>query len=303
MKLLRVSRQKTKRFIPCGAFLSCAAGECLSKCPNPRKLPCPKKTLVTYLRTSLFRDIPPSPPLPLRRPDIETEYNDTFLRPPQSSTVEALKTDLDCPIINLIDKANNVIEMTPKNEKQDLNKYDLHLSEQLSKLFPDVEDGGGKYISQDNDDDQKINELPIPELTEILSKIDKGEVPKQFEFFEGGQNKEFEDKVKLIGLSTDSNKFLEVLQSYFCQEIFIQNKLKIHTETGNIFFDNVDTNESIYRFFQQQENQSKAKINFELSFTDSYEDYFDWLVKGFKENEDQKFDVLTNKTQIFILSI
>ena len=44
----------------------------------------------------------------------------------------------------------------------------------------------------------------IPELTEILSKIDKGEVPMQLEFFEWDQNKEFEDKVKLVGLSTDS---------------------------------------------------------------------------------------------------
>ena len=41
---------------------------------------------------------------------------------------------------------------------------------------------------------KKKNELPVPELTEILSKIDKGEVPKQFEFFVGGQNKEFEGK-------------------------------------------------------------------------------------------------------------
>ena len=90
----------------------------------------------------MLQDIPPSPPLPLRRPDIEREYNDTFLRPPQSLTVEALKTDFDRPITNLIDKANNVIEVIPKNEKQDLDKYDLHLSEQLSKLFPEVEDGG-----------------------------------------------------------------------------------------------------------------------------------------------------------------
>ena len=127
----------------------------------------------------MSRDIPASPPLPLRRPDTEKEYNDTFLRHPQSPTVEALKTDFDRPITNLIDKANNVIEMIPKNEKQDLDKYDLHLSEQLSKLFPEVEDGGGKYVSQDNDDDQKINELPIPELTEILSKMNKREVPKQ----------------------------------------------------------------------------------------------------------------------------
>ena len=63
------------------------------------------------------------------------------------------------------------------------------------KVFPEAEDGGGKYVSQDNDDDQKINELPIPELIEILSKIDKEEAPKQPEFFEGDQNKKFEDKV------------------------------------------------------------------------------------------------------------
>ena len=57
----------------------------------------------------------------------------------------------------------------------------------------------------------------------------KGEVTKQFQFFEGGQNKEFEEKVKLIPLSTDCIKFL---QSDFCQEIFIENKLKIHIEMG-----------------------------------------------------------------------
>ena len=93
--------------------------------------------------------------------------------------------------------------MVPTNEKQDLDKYDLHLSklsklyQQLSKLFPEVDDGsGGGYLGQE--DDQKVNELAIPELTEILSKVDKGEMPKQLEFPEGGQNKEYEDKVKLL---------------------------------------------------------------------------------------------------------
>ena len=85
--------------------------------------------------------------------------------------------------------------MALKNEKQDLDKYDIHLSEQLSKLFSEIQDGGGGgYLGQE--DNQKINELPIPELAEILIKIDKVEVPKQLEFFEGGQNKELEDKVK-----------------------------------------------------------------------------------------------------------
>ena len=81
------------------------------------------------------------------------------------------------------------------------------MTEQLSRLFPEVEDSGVKFGSQDNNDHQKIDESPIPELTDILSKIDNGEVPKQLEFSEGRQNKKFENKVKLIGLSTDLSNF------------------------------------------------------------------------------------------------
>ena len=86
-----------------------------------------------------------------------------------------------------------------------------------------------------------------------MSKTDKGEVPKQLNFSKEEKTK-FKSRVKSIGLSTNSIQFLDFLQSYFCQEILIQNKLKIHIETGNIFFNNLDTNESIYNFFQKQEN-------------------------------------------------
>ena len=63
------------------------------------------------------------------------------------------------------------------------------------------------------------------------------------------KKKEFEDKVKLIGLSTDSIELLEFLQNSFCQKLLIKNKLKIHIKSRNIFFNNLDTNESIYSFF------------------------------------------------------
>ena len=59
------------------------------------------------------------------------------------------------------------------------------MSTQLSKLFPEVEDGQKIF---DDKDDEKINELPIPQLAEILWKTDKGKVPKQLNFFEGGEN-------------------------------------------------------------------------------------------------------------------
>ena len=41
MQFLRVSRRKNRRFFPCGTFLSCVVGECLSKCPVSKKTPLP----------------------------------------------------------------------------------------------------------------------------------------------------------------------------------------------------------------------------------------------------------------------
>ena len=43
MQFLSVSQQKNRRFLPCGAFLFCVVGGYLSKCPNSKKTPLPKK--------------------------------------------------------------------------------------------------------------------------------------------------------------------------------------------------------------------------------------------------------------------
>ena len=65
--------------------------------------------------------------------------------------------------------------------------------------------------------------------------------------------------MKLNGLSTDSIELLEFLQSDFCREVFINNKLKIHSENGNVFFNNLDTNESIYLFSNRKKINQKLK--------------------------------------------
>ena len=65
----------------------------------------------------------------------------------------------------------------------------------------------------------------------------------------------------MLGVSSNSLDFLDFLQSAGCEEILVQNKLKIHVESRNIFHRNIDTNESIYSFFQQQEDSFEALIN------------------------------------------
>ena len=57
---------------------------------------------------------------------------------------------------------------------------------------------------------------------------------------------------------------------------------------------------SVCGFFQQEENKSRANIKYHFTFADSYENYFEWLVHGFKGNEDQKYNILTDKNSKYL---
>ena len=53
-------------------------------------------------------------------------------------------------------------------------------------------------------------------------------------------------------------------------------------------------------FFSAQQDPGKAFIDFEFTFADSYEDYFELLIVGFDSYEKTKLDVLTNKNSKFL---
>ena len=66
------------------------------------------------------------------------------------------------------------------------------------------------------------------------------------------------------------------------------NKLKIYIESGDIYHNNTDTNESIYGFFENQEDETKQWINFEFILSDDYKDYFMKYLLNIKDGEDEK---------------
>ena len=115
----------------------------------------------------------------------------------------------------------------------------------------------------------------------MLSKIDRNSVPFEFEFFTGRKNEKFDEISRSLGLSSDNIEFLDFLQSDICTRILVSNKLKIHVETGNIYYDNQDTNESIFDFFLKQQDPTKGIIDYEFAYSGDYVFYFDWLIDGF----------------------
>ena len=87
-------------------------------------------------------------------------------------------------------------------------------------------------------------------LTEIICKK-----------IQGGHNKNFFLICASLGLSKVNENFVGFLSSNFGYKILTENKIIIHIETGNVYFDKRNTNESCYYFFTTQQDKKKKLIN------------------------------------------
>ena len=99
-------------------------------------------------------------------------------------------------------------------------------------------------------------------------------MPFEFEFFNGGVNLEFDSFVKRFGLTTENKEFLNFLLSKYCKEILQNSNLKIHIETDNIYYDDRDTNKSIFQFIQNQQNTTKGIICHDFKFSNNLKPYY-----------------------------
>ena len=143
------------------------------------------------------------------------------------------------------------------------------------------------------------NKDVIENLEEILSNIDR-ETPFEFGLFTGGKNKKIDEFMQSAALSPDNLEFLDFLQLDQCKQIFIENKLKINVESGNIYYDDTDTNEGILDSIFNQQNLVTADIPYNFTYGNSYKNYFNWLMTGFDSYEKAKLDVLKFKNAKYL---
>ena len=100
--------------------------------------------------------------------------------------------------------------------------------------------------------------------------------------------------MRRAALSPSNLEFLDFLQ------IFIENKLKINTESDNIYYDNTDTNEGILDFIFNQQNPVTGDIPYNFTYGDSYKIYFNWLITGFDSYKKAKLDILRFKNAKYL---
>ena len=197
----------------------------------------------------------------------------------------------------MTDKKNNTIAIPPKRPVPKIEE--TNLSEQLHSIFPDVD----QTIKQESETfKEKIDDLN--EIIEKISSISDDEDEQkifEFEFFTGGFNQNFDSLVCKIGLSTENQEFVDFLQWDLCKQILENNNLKIHNETGNIYYKNEDTYESIFEFIKNQQDSSKGIINYDLSFERSYKDSYKWVLNGYDSYAKTKFALLTLRNTKYLV--
>ena len=86
----------------------------------------------------------------------------------------------------------------------------------------------------------------------MFKELNDGKLPEELKFFSGGSDggNEFEfHAMQNIGMLNESNEhFIDYLLSDFATEVLAKNKMKIHLDTRNIYYDNLNMRESNYSF-------------------------------------------------------
>ena len=128
----------------------------------------------------------------------------------------------------------------------------------LTKIFP----GGNEVVrSHKISNINEKDEISISNAQEMIAELNRGMLPNQMKFFEGDGSKKHlllqKCKKNIGNLCKSSLQFLSYLSSGCGKELLHKNKFKIHSESGEIFHDNINTSENFYNFLKNQEDETK----------------------------------------------
>ena len=102
---------------------------------------------------------------------------------------------------------------------------------------------------------------------------DDAVVPHQLEFFYDGDSDNFIRACNVLSINEDNNEFVSFLCFDRGQNIMTNNSLSIHIESGNIFYQNFNTNENFYNFLLAQQDETKRIISKRIAYHHIFEKY------------------------------
>ena len=129
----------------------------------------------------------------------------------------------------------------------------IGFSENLSELFPKADvvfENNNQKLFADAEPLSRPEMTTIPHTQVMFKELNEGKLSNQLKFTSSG-NSRGSSKLKIctmgkIGtLNESNNAFLVYLTTGYTHEILAKNKIKIHLETGNIYYNNINMQKSI----------------------------------------------------------
>ena len=138
-----------------------------------------------------------------------------------------------------------------------------------------------------------MEEYKIEEIRDTMDET--AQIPESIYFFYGGESKKFVNALEFNGLSPIIREFSAFLLSDLGKKTMTQNKLSIHVESGDIFYDNHNTGENFYNFLLSKQNDEAAYVPKKRSYKNSFEAYIGSFLQSFSFDDQEKFDLLAFK--------
>ena len=140
-----------------------------------------------------------------------------------------------------------------------LSLLGLELPDETLNLLSDAEG----ILETDFVNGKTLNEKDLNEIKneydfdDIKSDLDEGNIPP---VLYGSDNENFRINCEMLRLNGDNSELIAFICSEKGEETMQDNSLSIHVETGNVFYDNFNTNESFNDFLLVQQDENKQII-------------------------------------------
>ena len=153
-----------------------------------------------------------------------------------------------------LELGDSLIETLGKNVEDLFNVENLTRQEEEDEVLKKIKEEYGFEDIKDTMDEER-------------------NVPESIYFFYGGERENFVRALEFIGLSLMNRELAAFLLSELGQQVMTENKLSVHVESGDIFYENHNTVEKFYNFLLAQQNEDAAFIPKKFSYRRSFESY------------------------------
>ena len=188
-------------------------------------------------------------------------------------------------------------------ELPDVGPPTLELGDKLLNIFgTEGEDVFNDLPTKKDEEDtilkDIIDEYNIPGMKDTMDET--GEIPENIYFFYGGESEQFVNALEFLGISPINREFAAFLLSDLGRKTMTQNKLSIHVESGDVLYDNHNTEENFYGFLLSQQNDEAAYVPKTFSYNNTFEKYITSFLQNFLIDDQEKCDLLAFKNSKYL---